>query len=241
MQQVYLDKLSHSVRTFVEAVEEAAGVPIEVEESAELNDGGPAGQGNLKVDIGAQYVRLYVPSNGYFPDGGVRHEVLHVHRLHIDGVPRLALAEDVAWAPSLEQGLVRVDNALEHLAIVPVELQHHPERVAHWEAVMTRMWQVDIPEASALDRRVAAGLHWSFLRHVIPGSPAVDTAIAMMNNFGLRAEAEAFSALLLPLVGSKTELVRTFFDWFPEVPRDQASLAYLNVITGTTYQSIPDK
>lgn len=39
------------------------------------------------------------------PTGGVRHEVLHVKRLLVDGVPRLALAEAVNWDPLSEEGL----------------------------------------------------------------------------------------------------------------------------------------
>jgi hypothetical protein len=82
MQAEYLDRLQEAVQAFVQEVEVGAGVTIEVTPDAELNTSGPTGQGKLKIDIEA------------------RHEVLHVKRLLVDGVPRLALAETVDLAPS---------------------------------------------------------------------------------------------------------------------------------------------
>lgn len=240
MQPVYRSRLSQAVQTFVDKVEAEAGLAIEVVEDAALNSGGPTGRGMLKVDIEASRVRLYAPTNGYFPDGAVRHEALHVHRLHVEGVPRLALAEDENWAPDFEQALVRVDNALEHLIIVPIELHHHPERREHWEAMMARAWKIDLSAAhSALDRRIGACLHWTFLRHVLPGSPAVDTAIAFMEAHDLRAEAESFGDEVVSRLTDKLSVVRIFFDRFHDVSRTRAAVEYLSNASGAKLYPIP--
>lgn len=240
MQAEYLDRLQEDVQAFVQEVEVGAGVTIEVTPDAELNTSGPTGQGKLKIDIEAHCVRLIAPTNDYFPNGGVRHEVLHVKRLLVDGVPRLVLAETVDLDPRFENALTTVDNALEHLVIVPVELGYHPERRAHWEAVMERTWSVDLAaEHNQLDRRISACLHWTFLRHVLPDSHLVDSAITAMKQCDLRAEADDFCDQLIPLLANKLAVVQLFFSWFGDIPKDRAAVEYLNCITGTTLSPIP--
>jgi hypothetical protein len=241
MQPDYLARLSPEVSAFVQEVEAAAGVAIEVAPQEGLNTGGPFGHGMLKVEAHTTPVRLLAPTNGYFPDGAVRHEVLHVHRLRVAGVPRISLADAVDFAPEFEAGLTRIDNALEHLVIVPIELQHHPERRQHWEQIMARIWGQDLPAApSELDRRIGACLHWSFLRHVMPGSPAAATAEAFMQgNEGLRAEADSFADQAVALLADKAALVRFFFDRFSELPREMAALEFVSSETGTRQEPIP--
>ena len=235
MQTEYLDRLQQAVQAFVQEVEYGAGVTIEVNRVAELNTGGPTGQGKLKIDIEAHCVRLMAPTNGYFPNGGVRHEMLHVKRLLVDGVPRLALSETVDLDPQFENALTTVDNALEHLVIVPIELGYHPERRAHWEAAMQRTWCVDFQrEHNQLDRRVSACLHWTFLRHVLPDSPLVDSAIIAMEACDLRSEANDFCDQLIPLLNDKLSVVQLFFSWFSDIPKNKVAVEYLNRIRGTT-------
>lgn len=241
MQQNYLTRLCSDVQDFVLAIEAATGVDVEVVEDATLNAAGPFGLGQLKVDIEAQRVHLLIPENGYFPDGAVRHELLHVHRLHVEQVPRLALADHVDWNPRLEAGLMTVDNALEHLVIVPQELNHHPERRAHWEAVMARVWTVDIPQASSeLDRRIGACLHWTFLERVLPGSPSLDVAVSWLGTQGWRPEAERFSEEIWSRVTDKVATVGSFFDMFPQLPRADVALEYLSSMTGSRLVELPD-
>lgn len=90
MQPEYLARLSGPVQEFIREVEGKALMDIEVILDSKLNNGGPMGGGSLEIDITARRVLLFAPSNGYFPDGAVRHEVLHVQRFHVDGVPKLA-------------------------------------------------------------------------------------------------------------------------------------------------------
>jgi hypothetical protein len=93
MQPVYLARLSKPVQEFIHEVEELAGVDIKVLLDPKQNEGGTTGQGKLAVVINAQSIQLFAPTTGYFPDGAVRHEVLHVQRFHVEGVPKLSLAD----------------------------------------------------------------------------------------------------------------------------------------------------
>lgn len=164
-----------------------------------------------------------------------------MRRLHVEGVPRIALVDAVDFDPEFEGELARVDNALEHLVIVPTELYHHPERRVHWEAVMAYVWSQAIPQSpTPLDRRISVCLHWTFLRHVLPDSTTVQVASDLMQGHrGLRAEADAFAAQAVALLDDKPSLVQLFFDQFTDVPRAKAALEYVSSMTGRKQVPIP--
>jgi hypothetical protein len=237
MHPQFLALLSEPVQAFVRQVEECANINIEVILSSKLNGSGPLGQGRLEVVINAQCVQLFAPTDGYFPEGGVRHEVLHVHRFHVDGVPKLALADDENWDRGYSDALGALDNAVEHIVIVPVELKFHPERRVHWEAVMDNVCSELhlIPE----DERCLAGcLHWTFLRHVLPDSPCVEIARTFLIQHELFEFAEKFADNFLSFIASKEEMIRFLFFTFPEIPKSRAALEYINSITGTHQKPI---
>jgi hypothetical protein len=238
MQPEYLARLSGPVQEFIGEVEGQAHLGIEVRLDSRLNNGGPMGRGNLEVDIAARRIQLFAPTNGYFPDGAVRHEVLHVQRFHVDGVPKLALADGAAWHKGFRDVLAALDNAVEHIVIVPVELQFHPERRTHWEAMMSDVWS-GLPFAPEGELRLAVCLHWTFLRHVLPGSPQIEIARNFMNEHALFGEADAFADQFLSVAASKEEMVRILFLTFPEIPKNRSALEFVNSVTGTRQTPIP--
>lgn len=237
MQPEHLARLSDRVRDFVRDVEQRASIDIEVVLDPRLNGGGPFGQGQLEVVIEARRNQLFAPTNGYFPDGAVRHEVLHMKRFHIDGVPKLALANSEPWNESFSRALGELDNAIEHVAIVPVELEHHPERRDHWEAVMQNACS-GLPQVPDGERDLAVCMHWTFLRHVLPGSPQTEIVRRFALEHALLGMANRFADQFLAVASRKEEIVRLLFLNFPGIPRKRAALEYLNCITGTRQTSI---
>lgn len=238
MQSEYLVRLSKPVQQLVLEVEEGAGVKINVILDPNLNEGGTSGQGNLAVVINAESIQLFAPTNGYFPDGAVRHEVLHVRRFHVDGVPKLALADSEKWDKGFSDALGELDNAIEHAVIVPEELQFHSDRRKHWETVMQGVCLgfPDVPEDA---RRLAVCLHWTFLRHVLPDSPAVEIARSFAKEHALLELADHFADRFKAVAANKEELVRLLFHTFPEIPKNRAALEYINSVTGTCQKPIP--
>lgn len=238
MQPRYLALLSEPVQAYVRQVEERANINIEVVLSAKLNGSGPFGHGKLEIVINAHCVQLFAPTDGYFPEGGVRHEVLHVQRFHIDGVPKLALAEGEDWDQGFSDALGALDNAIEHIVIVPIELQFNPERRDHWEAVMSNVCSNLhlIPEG---ERCLAGCLHWTFLRHVLPMSPNTEIAKSFLVQHGLLRKAEEFADKFLHLLNRKEEMVRVLFLTFPEISKNRVALEYVNSITGIRQKPIP--
>jgi hypothetical protein len=238
MQSEYLARLSEPVQQFILEVEKGAGVDIKVIPDSKQNEGGTSGQGKLAVGIKAQSVQLFAPTNGYFPEGAVRHEVLHVQRFHVEGVPKLVLADNEEWDKGFSDNLCALDNAIEHIVIVPVELQFHPERREHWEVVMRDVC-LGLPDVPEGERRLAVCLHWTFLKHVLPNSPQVEVARHFAKRYELLEMADHFADRFISVAGSKEELVRLLFLTFPEIPRNRAALEYINSLTGTCQRPIP--
>lgn len=223
MQPQYLARLSEPVREFVLGVKQCSGLEIEVVEESSLSGTGPLGHGRLEVSIEPCRLQLFAPTSGYFPDGAVRHEVLHIQRFHIQRVPKLALANGPRC---VADRLTAIDNALEHLVIVPLELELHPERKEHWEAVMSDVCGGlrSIPEGK---RCLTVCLHWAFLRHVLPDSSQVRVIQEFMHEHGLLAVADEFADQLLAALDNKERMLQVLAQAFPEIERKGAAMMYL--------------
>lgn len=238
MQPEYLARLSEPVQSFVRETEACCGLEITVVLDPKQNDGGSNGQGKLAAQIEAQRVLIFAPTNRYFADGAVRHEVLHVERFHCRGVPKLVLADSASWDEGLSQGLCALDNAIEHVLIVPVELRLHPDRRAHWEAVVKDVC-AELPEVPEPERRLAVSMHWTFLVHALPGSASIEVVKEFAHAHDLLETANGFAEQVVSACGSKEDVVRLLFDTFPELPSSRAALEYINSATGTRQVPIP--
>jgi hypothetical protein len=131
-----------------------------------------------------------------------------------------------------------LDNAIEHVVIVPLELQHHPERREHWEAVLQDVCD-QLPDIPPAELRLALYMHWTFIRHVLPGSRQTEIVRAFAVQQGIFEAADRFAVQFLEAAASKENLVRLLFHTFPEIPREHARLAYVSSMTGTIQRAIP--
>lgn len=239
VQLSYLDRLSEPLQDFVLELEHRACINIQVIPDPQLNRGGPLSQGNLAVVIEDRRNIIFAPTNGYFPDGAVRHELLHMKRFHVDGVPKLAAAATPWGTPAISpDAMGALDNAIEHIVIVPWELQEHPERREHWEAVLQGVCDqlLDIPPE---ELRLAICMHWTFVRHVLPGSRQAEIVRAFAVEQDLFEGADRFADQFIAAAACKEDLVRLLFHSFPEIPREHAALEYLSSGTGTVQRAIP--
>lgn len=159
-------------------------------------------------------------------------------RFHIEKVPKLALAVSEDWDRDYSDALGALDNAIEHVLIVPTELQFHPERRDHWEAVMGNVC-AGLPDIPASERSLAVCMHWTFLRLVLPGSPSAETARRFALEHALLGLADRFADQFQSVAASKEELSRLLFLTFPELPRSRAALEYISSATGTRQTPIP--
>jgi hypothetical protein len=226
MQPEYLTRLSEPVRQSIFEVEEKARIFIQVVTDASLDGLGPLGEGRLEIETNSRRTRLFAPANGYFPDGAVHHEILHVRRFHLEGVPKLVLAETVVFDRGLAEVFTALDNGIEHLVIVPEELRLYPDRRHHWERVMADIWSSanDIPET---ELRLAVCMHWAFQRHALPASPQLQVAIKFMRRHHVMEQAQLFADQILGALADKEKMISILVTMFPEMPWHSAALEYL--------------
>lgn len=227
MDAQYLEQLSPAVQALVSQVETGAGIDIKVQLDPSRAGRGPDGAGILACDIDEFGATILVPSGDYFPEAGVVHELLHVRRLLVEGVPRLAANIGYRQLTSeLTTFLTDFDNMLEHLVIVPEELGRSTARHRHWESITERTFRHDIPAMTiAIGARRAALMQWAFVDIVLPQSPARAVAEAYLADKGLASDAAAFVSSVQPLLGSKPDLVRHAFDQL-QLPDEMAVLRY---------------
>ena len=236
MQPSYLTRLGAPVQDFVRELEQRANIDIQVLPDPRLNRGGPLGQGHLEVLVEERRNFIFAPTNGYFPAGAVRHELLHVKRFHVDGVPKLTAATRGRGGISPD-AMGHLDNAIEHIALVPWELRLHPERREHWEAVLQGVCSglSDVPRE---ELNLALCMHWTFLRHVLPGSMPAETARRFAVEHRLLEMVDRFADQFLA-AASKEAAVQLLFATFPEMDKDLAALEYISSRTGTVQRPIP--
>jgi hypothetical protein len=226
MQTEFLHRLSKPVQDFILDVEKRTGININVIPQIKQNEGGTTGQGKLAVNIDTHRIQLFAPTNGYFPDGAVRHEILHVKRFHLDGVPKLVLADTEERDDYFSDALCSLDNAIEHLVIVPIELNFHPERRTHWELVMNDVC-LSLPNVPEGELCLVICMHWTFLRHVLPNSPSLEILKKFAQESGLFEVANCFADHFIAILNNKEELVRHLFISFPEISKKRAALEYI--------------
>ncbi|MEJ5999712.1 hypothetical protein [Paucibacter soli] len=236
MQLEYFERLGTEAKSLADEVEQASGVEVCIRENLALAGRGPGGAGILTCDISARSIEISTPSPDYFPDGAVIHELLHAKRMLIENVPRLSgsgVSND--WGPEFESALTHLDNAIEHLVIVPDELSRTPARREHWEAVMKRTWEVDLPALSGQPQvKIWAFVHWAFLQHVLPDSSSVSPARELLEARGWAEEAGQFVLELTPLLQSKPELAMYCFRKF-DLPVEWTALEYFDCRDGSSH------
>lgn len=233
MQPAYLARLSSDIRSMAEEVERAGNVEIIVEVTSNRVRNLPDQPVSMACEVNLHGATILIPTADYFPDGAVLHELLHVRRFLVEGIPFLIDCETYEpWSPNLASGLVRLDNSLEHLIIVPEELEIRPDRKEHWERVMTHVWkQLAKYDFSEADQQYQALINWAFVQHVLPDGPVRAYAMTVLKNFSLYDSAQRLYEALIPILSNKENAVRVCFNHL-ELPLEMACLEYIDIHTG---------
>jgi hypothetical protein len=237
MQNEYLSLLPNDLKEIVEATEQVIGFPIDVVVDPTRARGVPGEADPLACLVDLASARLLIPSADWFPPGSVFHELMHIQRFLVEGIPRITDCEDFEqWTPAMGTALTMHDNCIEHLVIVPKELHRFPDRREHWEGVMARAWAgIAEEEGSELDRRQGALAHWTFLQLVLPTSSSVAVARDALGALGLQERANQLCEALFPVLGDKAAAVRVWFTHL-DIPLEIAALEYVAPQDGRTWE-----
>jgi hypothetical protein len=159
---------------------------------------------------------------------GVTHELLHIERWWLEGVPHLYPAH-----PALKHICEGLENALEHLVIVPREARYGFEPYGHWNETYREIWsRSPLTPAMPLDvRRYTCLLAWLATSHVTDESvnARIEEHVRME---GLFDEAEAFKREIKAQLTSKPELV-SYVARVLRIPEGAVFLRYYNASAGT--------
>lgn len=214
MHPAYLNQLPDWVVELVNHTEAASGLPVDVIVAPDRIRAGEDAPGLLACVPGATYARILTPVEGHFPHDAVVHELLHLRRQLVHGVPRLALSEahQDDWSPAIDTAIARNDNFLEHLVIVPNELGYVPQRRAFWERRIERSWRrLNALHDWMADDTILALSIWVLMRHVLPHSAWTQLGHEVMGARNLMDRANAALHSMVPVLNNKPALAAAWF------------------------------
>jgi hypothetical protein len=234
MQPEFESRLGADVKGIVRDTERLIGTEITVVVDPTRASRSPDEPGRMGCDIDAYGAQILVGDVAYFPDASVFHELQHIRRILVEGVPRLLVREDFEpWSPQFETAMAQLDNNLEHLVIVPVELRAYPDRRAYWRGRLERMLASlaanEMPEA---DRHRFAMLGLLLVDQMLPDEKLRSSVISVLRGLGIEERSERYCMDAVAALTSKEKLVRITFNYF-QLPTAAGCFEYLNSRNGS--------
>lgn len=228
MQPDYLERLPEDVQQLVRQTERAIGFSIDVVVVPERTRNVVGETDPMACEVENDFARMLVSEPNQFRSSSAFHELLHVRRFLVEGVPKLVDCSDYKdWTPAIGTALTMHDNAFEHLNIVPRELERFPSNRERWEAMMVRNFgDIVAGRDGDVGRRQLALACWAFLQRVLPDSPTLPVARAALQALNALEHAERFCVALFPLLADKEAAMRVWFH-YQDVPLELGSLKYL--------------
>ncbi|WP_175910698.1 hypothetical protein [Burkholderia sp. BCC1640] len=222
MDDRYRQQLPADLQALAQDIEGLSGFVIQVEVDA-------ARRGTLASYVDERRATLLLPQEEFFQPASVMHELLHLRRFLVDGVPQIVVNDDYPdWTPELEGALTILDNGLEHLVIVPDEVARFPERRDYWAGVMTRVFEdIRVNPLTPDDRRRHTMLNWLFAHHMLMEAPQLEAADNLVHELGLRQQVDAFRNAVVPALAVKEEVVRRCVEQL-EMPVAAVALKYID-------------
>lgn len=190
MKKRFFEKLLSDNQEMVLAIERHIGNEIAVREVPMRN--------NLGCEI---HNATILTPKGKFPDPSVLHELLHIRRCKVDGVPQLVVCDEFDFGdPNFETRVTKLDNNIEHIFIVPEEISLRPDRLTYWEGRIFKA--IRAQECSGLDVNVHGGdaiYNWVFANHLFRKGHVVEKATKVIQELNCE---EIAKKLLLSLQSS---------------------------------------
>lgn len=174
---------------------------------------------------------ILLRSRDLFPPHDVLHELLHIERMWIERVPQL-----VSVHPSSVRTRIATDieNALEHLVIVPREANYGFDPYPYWNETSRRNW-AEYPWPAMTDpwwRRKACLLGWLTVFYLVNDPEVKSHVEGCLRNEGLLDEARRFSARIGEKLTSKLHAQSAVLR-FLEIPRTDFTSVRFTVNDGS--------
>lgn len=218
-----LSALPENVRALHHKIESFSGLPVDFRPVTMLSEIGITV--GLSDGSNCDAARAYVTvddRNGINPNA-VTHELLHIHRYWVDGVPALNAADE---SDQNIEFMTWLDNALEHLVIVPWEREFGYDPNPYWAKMMENFF-VDLPSNLTHQVRRSCLMGWTITGYCEdPHARAI--ALSKLQSFGLQREARFLLQNLLKQRRNKEKMVRASLVAL-KVPPSSARLVHYDV------------
>ena len=196
----HLNHLSPPLRERAINLEEVMGLEIQVRIDVT--------RASLACNVEVACVEILTPANDYFPEPSVFHELLHIERFKISGIPQIRSSDKYLGPPQLDDGLKKLDNALEHLIIVPCELQTFPARYDYWvDKHSHHVGELRSSQRSDEEIVVWGSCAQAFARHVLNNQKLVNDIELALTQRSLHKRLHKLTNKILENINVKRNLV----------------------------------
>lgn len=230
MKKEYINHLPQDIIRLVQEIESHIDdeIHVKVDEARSYR---------LACEVDKHGAAILTHMRDYFPEDSVLHELLHIRRICLNKVPQLVVCDSFEnWTPELETGLKPLDNNLEHLIIVPEELEYRPDRKEYWKSriinkIETFDNQIGVNQNQAFD----ALIYWVFIHHVLKDDDLIIKIDEIMS-LDLKNISQEFHNKIISYLDSKEKLVKFCFDYIDF--SDQAvCLEYIDCKNNSSYKN----
>lgn len=228
MNDFFKSQLSTHSSALVDRIENFAGREIVVEVDTRPVSPSDPNPDRLAVEVDEKSAVLYIRAVDAFPHHGVVHELLHIERHWVEGIPQVLPLEDDANRLQITS---HIENALEHQVIVPKEAEYGFEPFGYWNQTALRNWtQYPWPDVKdAWARRKNCLLGWLTVSTLVTDQSVKDHVKACLRQERLSDEAEKFATKIGKTIGSKPQAVGIVLR-FLKIPVDEVELVKFDVV-----------
>ena len=171
--------------------------------------------------------------NGNLNAHGFAHELLHIQRWWVEGIPQVL--PNSRSAPSNVGVTSEIENSLEHLTIVPLESQFGFEPYEYWNSTARANWNRF--DAAALDKfslRKVCLLGWLTIESLVTDEKVKRMAESKISSARLLQEAKLFRTKINKYRKAKEKQIAATVH-FLHIPKTQVEIVYFNVRNGTKF------
>ncbi len=229
MRAEFLKPLSDQVIALVNEIENFSGREITVHPNphpVSPTDPNPDG---LACSVSESRAEIYYRNANLDPKGLV-HELLHIHRYWVKGIPQI-----LPPSGSAENNIKvtsQIENSLEHLTIVPQEAQFGFEPFEHWNRTSLANWEgFDGATYNKFALRKNCLLGWLIINNLVTDPEVKQLAERKIISAGYLQEAKLFQRKINKYSKSKEKQLSVVVH-FLRIPRNEVEIVFFDVQNG---------
>lgn len=216
-----LAALPPSVVDLHRQIEAFAGAPVDFRPASMLRRAGIPVSGDDAAFCDETHAHITVDDRNGINAEAVTHELLHIHRYWVEQVPQLDAVNDIGHAV---EDMAWLDNALEHLAIVPRERDFGFDPTPHWAANIFRIFSAHQTQPRR-QLRIPYLLGWTMTAYCTDRE-ARKFALAALQALNLQRDARLLLDRLLKARNSKPHMARVAFEGLGLNPRNALLVSF---------------